>query len=67
MLSDAEVARLNGTAVVVAAPPKAPEAAPATGGAATTLVAGSKAPQVGYDDGFFVKTADGNWSLKLGG
>ena len=66
VLSDAEAARLGGKPVVVAAPaPAAPvvSAAPASAAASPPATA----PQVGYADGFFVRTADGNWSLKLGG
>ncbi len=78
VLSDAEAARLNGKPLVVTAPaPAAPVvvAAPAPPAAApppTTAAAAPAptvptAPQFGYNEGFFVRTADGNWSLKVGG
>jgi phosphate-selective porin OprO and OprP len=71
VLSDAELARVTAKTVVTAAPTVAADlivAAPPGGTqAASGPAAGSKTPQAGYEDGFFVRTADGNWQVKLGG
>lgn len=70
VLSDAERDRLNGVTTVSAPPPVAPPTAVAAAPAAGTpagAAAAAKGPQVGYEDGFFVRTADGNWGMKLGG
>ncbi len=63
VLSDAERDRLEGRAPAVAAAPAAP---PTTETPPPTAAAAPK-PQVGYEEGFFARTADGNWSMKLGG
>src|SRR5262249_38966672 len=73
-LDEKDLAQLPAPGVPAAAPPSAPPPAPAPAPELTERLTrleqevNKKAPFVaGYEDGFFVRSADGNFSLRLGG